>query len=397
MGAVWLPFFREEIYLMKISNLLISFLLLISLGMVFSMVQTRQQTASQIKETNVSPKKADKQSLDKRYRMAYLSNDILAPNPHDYFSKSINTAGKALNEVSPPYFTLNLDGTLKETNISRPFIAEMHKKSIQVVPYLSDQWDKEKAKAALKNQKKLVSQITKAVKEYNLDGVNVDIEHVTAENRSDYSHFVKLLRSKLPKSKKITVAVAANPKGWTGGWQGAYDDAALAKSSDYLMLMAYDEHFQDEKSSGPVASLSFVENSIEYLQSQHVPSSKIVLGIPFYGRIWKSDGTINGLDVSLKMTESLIKKYHAKVVYNKKFQSPLATFTIKKKDDFTKLTKWDKTLTPGTYTIWYENEDSIKAKLGLVKKYNLKGSGVWSLGQETKDTWSYFGKWPSKQ
>lgn len=48
---------------------------------------------------------------------------------------------------------------------------------------------------------------------------------------------------------------------------------------------------------------------------------------------------------------------------------------------------------PGTYTIWYENEQSIKHKLSLIKKYDLKGTGSWSLGQETSSVWNYYSLW----
>lgn len=66
----------------------------------------------------------------------------------------------------------------------------------------------------------------------------------------------------------------------------------------------------------------------------------------------------------------------------------MATFTIKKSDDLSTVNGTK--LSPGTYTLWYENEKSIKAKLQLIKKYNLKGTGTWSLGKETAHTWEYY-------
>lgn len=327
---------------------------------------------------------------DRKLIMSYVYNDILEKNPSDYYSQSVKKTKNALNEVSPPYLVLNQNGTLEKTNsISRDFIEEMHKKSIKVVPFLTDQWDQVKARAALKNKIELVSEISKTVKEYGLDGVNVDIEHVTEKDRKEYSKFVESLRKTLPKNKKVTVAIAANPNGWKSGWHGAYDDTTLAKYSDYLMLMAYDEHTMNQENPGPVASFSFVETSIKSTLSRNVPAEKIVLGIPFYGRIWKEDGAIQGLDVSLKMAENLIEKYNGKVVYNQTYQTPKATFTISRKDDLSKLEKWDELLTPGTYTLWFENEKSIKSKLKLVQKYHLKGIGIWSLGQEPESTWDY--------
>ncbi|MED3726342.1 glycosyl hydrolase family 18 protein [Priestia filamentosa] len=327
---------------------------------------------------------APSEEEDKKFIMSYLYEG----DTSDYLQNVKRTQG-ALNEVSPAYFNLNDDGTLQETkSINSSFIEEMHEQSVAVVPFLSDHWDEDKAKAALENKEELTSQIASTIEQYNLDGINVDIENVTAEEREDYSEFVKLLKEKLPDEKTVSVAVAANPNGWNTGWQGAYDYSTLAQYSDYLMLMAYDEHSVDHETSGPVASFSFVEKTIKYALSQNVPSEKIVLGIPFYGRLWNDDGTILGIDIPMKNVDALIERYDGEIVYDEEYQSVKATFTVKSTDEPSTINGTK--LTPGTYTLWYENEQSIKAKLQLIQKYNLKGAGIWNLGKETAQTWDYF-------
>lgn len=47
-------------------------------------------------------------------------------------------------------------------------------------------------------------------------------------------------------------------------------------------------------------------------------------------------------------------------------------------------------LETGIYNIWYENENSIKAKLKLINKYNLLGAGLWALDNESKAFWEYY-------
>jgi len=295
-----------------------------------------------------------------------------------------------LNEVAPNYFYLDRLGNLQiSSTLDKKFIEEMHNRGIKVVPYLSNDWDRNVGQLALRKRHKLAEAIAEAVEKYNLDGVNVDLENLTEEDRDRYTDFVRLLRKELPAGKTVAVAVASNPKGVTTGWHGSYDYEGLARYSDYLMIMAYDEHYGGGP-SGPVASINFVEKSIEYAL-KYVPKEKLVLGIPFYGRIWKIGGGISGRGVSLKQVQNLISTYGGKVSFNNIYLSPKATISIKSGDP--KPSIYGTKLQAGTYTIWYENEESIKNKLRLVEKYDLKGTGSWSLGQEPSSVWNYYSLW----
>ena len=320
-----------------------------------------------------------------RFNMSY----IYFGNSNTYTSY-VDQTGGALDDISPSYFDLNTDGTLKLTSaVSRTFIKQMHERGIKVTPFLSNHWDRAIGVNALANREQLSSQVAAAVMEYELDGVNVDIENVTEKEKDSYTDLVRLIRQKLPPEKSVSVAVAPNPYGIVTGWHGSYDYAKLAQYSDYLMLMTYDEHYQGG-AAGPVAGLPFVESSIK-AALKSVPADKLLLGIPFYGRIWKQGESYGGYGISNNTVESLIAGYRGKVTYDSSTQSPKATITILNND--VKPQVLGKTLDAGTYDIWYENEESIKSKLALVGKYSLKGTGSWSLGQETKNTWNYYSLW----
>ena len=120
----------------------------------------------------------------------------------------------------------------------------MHQKGIRVVPFLSNHWDRASGVAALNRVDELAAEIAEAVRQYNLDGVNVDIENVTHNQRDQYTALVRRLREFLPNDKEVSVAVAANPNGWSTGWHGSYDYKELGKVADHLFLMTYDEHYQ---------------------------------------------------------------------------------------------------------------------------------------------------------
>lgn len=311
-----------------------------------------------------------------------------------YVTQVDKTKG-SLNVVSPNYFDITAEGNLDVTwRLQTSFITEMHKRGIKVVPFLANHWNQTAGINGLKNRDQLAQNIAAAIEQYNLDGVNVDIEGVGHTYRDAHTDFIRLLRQYIPADKEVSVAVAANPNGWNTGWHGFYDYKALGTYANYLMIMAYDESWESPDSPiGPVSSLSFFERSIQYAINQGVPKDRIVAGLPFYGRMWKLDGptlegrSITGMGLSSTRVAPLVTQFNGKNQFDEKTQSSYATFIIPEGESaFIGSVK----LTEGNYVIWYENEPSIKAKLRLPKQYGIKGTGSWALYHETPDTWDYY-------
>lgn len=303
----------------------------------------------------------------------------------------VNQTGNVLDTVAPSYFNIAEDGSLVLNHPSTSFIEQMHAKGLKVVPFLSNHWNRTAGINALKDVETLSTQIASYVEEYNLDGVNVDIENVTHEQKDQYTELVRLLREKLPEGKELSVAVAANPNNWQVGWHGSYDYAALAEHADYLMLMAYDEHFEGGE-AGPVASVDFVERSIRHALT-YVSPDKLVLGVPLYGRVWSLDSTrIVGKGTGSRVIQDIIKTTGATVTYDETAQAVKAEFTIT--DSSPQYTVGsDFVLLPGRYVAWYDDARSYQAKLSLIEKYGLKGAGSWALGQEDPSIWENYESW----
>ena len=177
--------------------------------------------------------------------------------------ENVRRSENVVQTVSPSYFNLSSDGTLDMSQISTDFIKEIHGSNMKVVPFLSNHWNREVGNAALDKGKELAKTIASVIEKYNLDGINVDIENVDHTYKDKYTAFIRALREYIPKNKEVSVAVAPNPYGWTTGWQGSYDYEKLAKYADYLMMMTYDEHYEGGE-PGPVSSIDFVRNSVEY-------------------------------------------------------------------------------------------------------------------------------------
>lgn len=74
------------------------------------------------------------------------------------------------------------------------FVEEMHKRGKLVVLFISNHWDRLLGESALKNADALSKQIVSMIDQYNLDGINIDIENVNEQYRATYTKLTRILR-----------------------------------------------------------------------------------------------------------------------------------------------------------------------------------------------------------
>ncbi len=298
-----------------------------------------------------------------------------------------------VNTVNPDYFEVAADGTVKLTKEPDPlFIATMHEKGIKVIPFLSNHWNRELGRLALTQKSTVAQQLAAYITQYDLDGVDIDLQDLTELDREAFSGFVAEIRNKIPSEKIVSACVAANPYSLTKGWHGQYDYKRLGEICDYIFIMTYDESYNGSP-AGPVASYSFIEKSIIYAL-KHVPKEKIMIGVPFYGRYWiagqaQSSG---GKAFTISDIQNLVNNYGTAQWYDAATSCARATLKITASQVNAGL--WGgKKLVAGTYDVWYEDHSSFEKKFSLVKKYDIRGAGVWALGQEPQSVWAKYGKW----
>ncbi len=137
-------------------------------------------------------------------------------------------------------------------------------------------------------QTRLIEELLEKAEADNVDGINIDFENLGTGSfiRDGFTAFMDELYQEC-RERDITLSVAVTRPGNTS-WSACYDHGALSEVSDYVVLMAYDEHWGSSPVAGPVASLSWVEGSIKDVLDRGVPPEELVLGVPFYSRIWKT-------------------------------------------------------------------------------------------------------------
>jgi len=125
--------------------------------------------------------------LDEKYSMTYLYGGTVQQQ-----IEYVERTNGSLHTVSPNWFDIKNDGSLKLNPVSTELLSRMRDAGIKVVPFLSNHWDRTAGINALKNVEKLASDIAKYVEQYNLDGVNVDLENLTHEQREQHTELIKL-------------------------------------------------------------------------------------------------------------------------------------------------------------------------------------------------------------
>ncbi|HET7559708.1 MAG TPA: glycosyl hydrolase family 18 protein [Limnochordia bacterium] len=224
-------------------------------------------------------------------------------------------------------------------------------------------------------QKAAIENLAGALTSWGVNGIQIDLEALAPADRDAFSAFISDLARRLHQSQlRVTIAVPALTAAYAAQpWGRAYDYAALAGSVDRMMLMTYDEHHLSS-APGPIASIGWAEQVIQYALSLGIPPQKLVLGVAGYGYDWSPQ------DQSTSHWQARAVRYDRVMQLAAQYQTPIL---------------WDATaevphLSYGNHQVWFEDRFSISHKLDLVDRYNLGGIAIWQLGQEDPGVWSLF-------
>lgn len=226
---------------------------------------------------------------------------------------------------------------------------------------------------------------------YELDGLDFDWEYpsIPGDNNpyrpEDKENFVAMLKSFRAALDSVG---AIHQKHYlstiaSGGFRRYLEENDLGEAQkylDFINIMAYDFYTAGDDVTGHHANLfpngakgRSAQTTVEEHISFGVPAEKIVLGVPFYGRMWEQVAPQdNGLFQSGKFKMGL--PYHQ-------------IFALSKTSTYSR--HWDeKAAAPYLYSqkdsawITYEDPESMKAKMDFIKEKNLAGAMFWELSED---------------
>lgn len=250
--------------------------------------------------------------------------------------------------------------------------------SDKVSAFLSSQSAQDKALQAL-----LVN-----CQKYHFYGVQFDFENVPAADRKALTQFYLTAANVLHKNGfKVSFAVVPAFKNMNHSMflkksyeylSGAYDLKTLSQAADFITLMAYNQH-PDGTIPGPNASINYVKASVEAALVE-IPANKLSLGIPTYSLYWYSGYdqiAAHQDEISYQLAKEIMQKHRASLVWDKSEKVYHASYEDNWLNQY----------------IYFEEADSFKAKMAVIKQYHLRGMSVFRIGTEDGKIWGLLGKY----
>lgn len=304
----------------------------------------------------------------------------------DYFSQHVQAPDRTgqtidgVNVVSPSFFYLDANGNLKENvgTSGQAYIEWAHSNGYKVWPMVSNADAGIKVTSTILNsytkRQQLIDSIVEKCVEYGIDGINIDFENMYEKDKDKFSRFIIELTPRMEELGSVTSVDVTAPDGGAN-WSLCYDRNVIGNVADYLVFMAYDQYGTSSTKPGTTAGYNWVETSLKkIIEYDEVKTEKIILGLPFYTRIWTinqegsivSRNVVNMVDINKSIPSNVEKQWNDELKqYYVEYQSGKTTKKM-----------------------WIEDGKSIEAKVSLVSQYKLGGTSGWEKDRETSNVWS---------
>lgn len=275
-----------------------------------------------------------------------------------------------MNVISPTWYRLaDVEGTI-ESIADIEYVQKAHNDGYKVWPLLDNFADNVSTLQPLSSTKTREIMINNLISEtlrIGADGINVDFEAISRETGVHFVQFIKELAVEAHKHGLIISVDNYVPS----AYRAYYDLESQGKFADYVILMAYDEHYAGSQEAGSVSSIGYVQKAVTDCLTM-VKKEHIVVALPFYTRIWmEAKSGVTSEARSMNGANSFIVDNNLKTRWDSETGQNYAECVI----------------SGVTYKVWLEDIQSLSYKLQVVASGDVAGAAFWRLGQEADGIW----------
>lgn len=238
--------------------------------------------------------------------------------------------------------------------------------------YRNEQWNSDiliKSISSEDSRRKLINSVLDTIAKNGFGGLTIDIEEVPASSQTNLFVFMGELHDEFRQRNLILAqAVPFDNSDW--------NYKAYANVTDYLMLMAYDQHWSTGK-PGPVAAQDWFESVLKKRMSELSPDKTIVC-FGNYGYNWSNNGseaeTVTFQESLLAAKESL--DHIQDIKFDPNSLTPYFTY---EEDDHSK------------HEVWFLDAVTAYNQINSARPYGVAGFALWRMGSEDPSLWTVFG------
>lgn len=278
-----------------------------------------------------------------------------------------------VNVISPTWFSVT-DGTGTISSLaSADYVKLTHDAGREVwglIDNFNEAFDETTDLAYASVRSRIIEQLLAEAASCGMDGINVDFENLKEAGIPHYLQFLRELTSAAHAQNLVVSVDTPVPQAYTM----YYQRGEQARFVDYMIVMAYDEHFAGSEEAGSVSSLPFVQQAVEEM-TRVMPADQVICGIPFYTRVWTEkfgQSAITSEVLGMDGAKNYAKENQMTETWDASLGQNVATVET----------------SDARYTIWMEDEQSMEEKLKVIQSADLAGVAEWKLGFERADVWS---------
>lgn len=278
-----------------------------------------------------------------------------------------------VNVISPTWFSVTDETGTISSLASADYVKLAHEAGREVwglIDNFNEAFDETTDLAYASVRSRIIEQLLAEAASCGMDGINVDFENLKEAGIPHYLQFLRELTSAAHAQNLVVSVDTPVPQAYTM----YYQRGEQARFVDYMIVMAYDEHFAGSEEAGSVSSLPFVQQAVEEM-TRVMPADQVICGIPFYTRVWTEkfgQSAITSEVLGMDGARNYAKENQMTETWDASLGQNVATVET----------------SDARYTIWMEDEQSMEEKLKVIQSADLAGVAEWKLGFECADVWS---------